>query len=43
MESTIVLLRIVSPAEARKPSESLVRVVRKTGSTAVDLGEFFVR
>jgi len=43
MESTIVLLRNVNPAEVLKPFESLVRVVRKTGSTAADLGEFFVR
>jgi hypothetical protein len=43
MDATIVLLRNVNLAKARKLAESLARVARKAGSTVVDLDQFFIR
>jgi hypothetical protein len=38
MVTTIVLLRNVNLAKARKIVECLARIARKAGSTVVDLG-----
>jgi hypothetical protein len=42
MDATIVLLRNVNLAKARKPAKAMARSTRKAGSALVNLDQFFV-